>query len=239
VICARKPDDSGTKSNLRDHRHVSCQNAAGEETSSQALKENQGHQLTTMAIKLVVLALQLAMLGSWVWRRLTLGPIADFTGLPGSKTQQISNSTGTAEVHEQCTKYGWPVQVWVQITLRRSRLFELGPQRRFSFSTDLEIGMRGFDETFFIGSESQHFISVLAARSDVRKHFVLLPSRLNRYQSKLVRVRAENGNLAVQCNVRWTKDRPALYLNLLEWLQALDILLAMKPPVREQTAVSS
>jgi hypothetical protein len=192
-----------------------------------------------MAIKLVILVLKVVPLAIWAWRRMTLGPIANFSSAPNSQLQQISNSAGSAHVWEQCTKFGWPIEAWVQITLQRTRLFELGPQRGFSFSTDLKIGNQAFDETFFIGSESQHFIQLLAARSDVRQHFHLLRVRLDRYQAKLVRVRAEQRQLAVQCNVRWTTNRSKLYATLLEWLLELDALLTMTPPAPKQAQGTS
>lgn len=190
-----------------------------------------------MAIHPIMLALKLVPLAFLAWQRITLGPIANFTSLPGIKTQQIGNSHGSAEVRESCSKFGWPIQAWVQIKLKRSRLFELAPQSpkswySFSLSTDLETGMPVFDGKFLIGSESQTFIRVLAARSDLRQHFALLPGRLNRFQATLVRVRAESCDLAVQCNVRWTKDRPALYRALLDWMQALDHLMASEAPLQ-------
>ncbi len=181
-----------------------------------------------MAIKLAILALKLAPLAIWCWRRLTQGPSANFSGLADIQTQQVNNTEGSAEVRESCSKFGWPIEAWVQYELNRSRLFELAPQGGFSFDTDLEIGIPVFDQQFFIGSESQHFIRALAARSDLRKHFVLLPIQLERYQAKLVRVRAEGRDLAVQCNVRWSKDRPALYKAILIWMQALHALLAVE-----------
>jgi hypothetical protein len=178
-----------------------------------------------MTTKLVIFLLQLLPLVLWCWRRITFGPRANFSG---SEIQPIENAEGSAEVRELCTKYGWPVEAWVQCDLKRSRLFELAPQGGFRFDTDLEIGVAEFDSQFFIGTESQNFIRALAARSDLRKHFVLLPIRLNRFQAKLVRVRAENRELAIQCNVRWTKERSALYLTLLLWMQELDALLAIE-----------
>lgn len=182
-----------------------------------------------MAIKLVLLALRLVPLAIWGWRRLTLGPRAGFSGLPGIKTQRIENPLGTVEIRESCSKSGWPIEAWVEFKLQKTRLFELAPQPSFSFATDLAIGVPVFDEKFFIGTESQNFTRLLAARSDLRTHFTLLPIRLDRYQAKLVRVRAEGRDLAIQCNVRWSKDRPALYCALLVWMQALDDLLAIEP----------
>ena len=181
-----------------------------------------------MAIKLVFLALKLVPLAIWGWRRLTLGPKANFSGLPGTKTQRIENTLGTAEIRESCSKYGWPIEAWVEFKLQKTRLFELAPQPSFSFATDLAIGVPVFDEKFFIGTESQNFTKLLAARRDLRTHFVLLPTRLDRYQAKLVRIRAEGLDLAIQCNVRWSRDRPALYRALLVWMQALDDLLLNK-----------
>ena len=178
-----------------------------------------------MSIKLVLLALRLVPLAIWGWRRLALGPKANFSGI---KTQRIENTLGTAEIRESCSKSGWPIEAWVEFKLQKTRLFELAPQPSFSFATDLAIGVPVFDEKFFIGTQSQNFTMLLAARSDLRTHFTLLPIRLDRYQAKLVRVRAEGRDLAIQCNVRWSKDRPALYCALLVWMQALDDLLAIE-----------
>jgi|GEM_PF-7075435 len=181
-----------------------------------------------MALKLVILALKLIPLAIFCWRRITLGPKASFVSFPNTQTNTVENAHGAAEIRELCSKIGWPIEAWVQLALQRSRLFELSPQRTFSIATDLQVGVPGFDERFFIGSESQHFIRALAASSDLRAHFAILPNRLDTYQAKLVRIRAEGRELAIQCNVRWTKDRSALYLALLVWMQALDILLSME-----------
>ena len=181
-----------------------------------------------MAIKLAILVLKLIPIAIWGWRRLTLGPTANFSGLAGIQTQQVENTEGSAEIRESCSKFGWPIEAWVHFKLQRSRLFEIAPQGGFGFLTDLEIGVPSFDEKFFTGTESQNFIRMLAARSDLRLHFSQLASRLDRHQAKLARVGAEGRDLAVQCNVRWPQNRPALYQVLLVWIQALDALLAVE-----------
>lgn len=52
---------------------------------------------------------------------------------------------------------------------------------------------------------------------------------LPRHQAKLIRVRSEGQDLAVQCNVRWTPNRPALYRDLLVWMLTLDAVLVQAP----------
>lgn len=175
-----------------------------------------------MPAKLIVLMLKLIPLAIWGWRRITLGPSANFSGMRGIKTGQIEHQGATVEVREQCTEFGWPVEAWLQFKLGRSCLFELRPQGRKWFSSELTIGVPAFDEKFFIGTESTHFAKLLAADSALRTHFFRLTPRLDRHQAKLVRVSCEGRDLAVQCNVRWVDDRPALYRDILVWMQALE-----------------
>ena len=178
-----------------------------------------------MSAKILILCLQLVPLAIWGWRRATHGWRADFTHLPGIKTQQIQHRGATAEVREQCSKIGWPIEALMQFKLERSWLFELSPQPAIRFSGELEIGVPLFDEKFFIGLESQRFARALAGNSALRQHLSLLRTLLARHQAKLVRVASEGDELAVHANVRWTHDRPALYRGLLVWMQGLGALL--------------
>lgn len=189
-----------------------------------------------MSAKILILVMKLVPLAIWGWRRLTLGWRADFAQMPDLKTQQIQHRGATAQVREQCSKLGWPIVAMVQFNLERSWLFELSPQPKVRFSAELEVGIASFDQAFFIGPESRRFAMTLVGRDDLRRHLLLLPARMSRHEAKFMRLGCEGKDLAAQVNVRWTRNRPALYRDLLDWMQALDVLLsteskaASKPP---------
>ena len=107
-----------------------------------------------MAIKLAILVLKLIPIAIWGWRRLTLGPSANFSGLAGIQTQQVENTEGSAEIRESCSKFDWPIEAWVQFKLQRSRLFEMEMKKKRS----IEERLRGQQKSIEWGSQIRSYV---------------------------------------------------------------------------------
>jgi hypothetical protein len=124
------------------------------------------------------------------------------------------------------SKIGWPI--WAMLEIRASRRwnFHVRPESRIRLRREIASGHAAFDEAFWIAPGSESFVQALAERESLHRSFMSLQRMLDREQSKLSRVTAENGMLAVEFNVRWIHDRPRLYRRVLAWVVELDRLMA-------------
>jgi hypothetical protein len=129
-------------------------------------------------------------------------------------------------VQEMQSKIGWPVWALLEIRATRRWSFHVRPEPRIRLRREIEAGHSAFDDAFWIAPGSESFGRALLERDALHRHFLALQRWLPRENSKLSRVAAEDGRLAVEFNVRWVHDRPRLYRRMLAWLVELDRLLS-------------
>jgi hypothetical protein len=146
----------------------------------------------------------------------------------GSRGEVPVDHDGTKAVAvEMQTRIGWPIWAHIELPATRRCRFHVRPEPRFRLRREIESGLPTFDAAFHIEPGSEQLVRAVLEREPLHRHFLSILRWLPREQSKLSRVVAEDGRIAVEFNVRWVSNRPRLYRRILAWMVELDRLLAV------------